>query len=107
MQWPDGSGRLYDGGYQNWTNSWGTATVDLPLAPTGVRVRVRSAQRGSCREDPQVAVRIDGTTVLTSFVAPSSTTYREPIADVKRISAGVDACRDESIAAMRARTSWR
>ena len=35
MQWPDGSGRLYDGGYQNWTNSWGTATVDLPLAPTG------------------------------------------------------------------------
>jgi hypothetical protein len=89
MQWPDGSGRLYDGGYQNWTNSWGTGTVDLPLAPTGVKVRVRSAQRGTCREDPQVAVRIDGVTVLTSFVAPSSTTYREPIADVKRISAGV------------------
>jgi hypothetical protein len=88
MQWPDGSGRLYDGGYQNWTNSWGTATVALPLAPTGLRVRVRSAQRGSCREDPQVAVKIDGTTVLSSSVAPSSTTYREPIADVKRIPAG-------------------
>jgi hypothetical protein len=88
MHWPDGSGRIYDGGYQNWTNSWGTAGVDLPLAPTGLKVRVRSAQRGSCREDPQVAVKIDGTTVLTSFVAPSSTTYREPIVDVKRIPAG-------------------
>ena len=88
MKWPDGSGRLYADGYQNWTNSWGTAAVDLPLAPTGLKVRVRSAQRGTCRQDPQVAVKIDGATVLTSFVAPSPTTYREPIVDVKRIPAG-------------------
>lgn len=88
LQWPDGSGRLYAEGYQNWANSWGTGNVDLPLAPTGLKVRVRSSQRGTCRQDPQVAVKIDGTTVLTSFVAPSSTTYREPIVDVKRIPAG-------------------
>ncbi|HEX4735280.1 MAG TPA: hypothetical protein VH247_12760 [Thermoleophilaceae bacterium] len=92
MQWPDGSGRVYGDGYQNWANAWGSATVDLPLAPTGLDVRVRSAQRSlgsfACRDNPQVAVRIDGTTVLSSSVAPSSTTYRDPIVDVKRISAG-------------------
>jgi hypothetical protein len=92
MQWPDGTGRLYADGYQDWTNTWASATVDLPLAPTGLKVRVRSAQRSlggaGCRNDPQVAVRIDGTTVLTSSIAPSSTTYREPIIDVKRIPAG-------------------
>src|SRR3954447_6367020 len=93
MQWPGGSGRVYGDGYQNWSNSWGTAAVDLPLAPTGLKVRVRSAQRASggfsCRNDPQIAVKIDGTTVMTSSVAPSATTYREPIVDVKRIPAGV------------------
>lgn len=92
MQWPDGSGRLYPEGYQDWSNTWGTATVQLPLAPSGVKVRVRSAQRSlgsfACRDNPQIAVKIDGTTVMTSSVAPSATTYREPVADVKRIPAG-------------------
>jgi hypothetical protein len=92
MTWPDGTGRIYADGYQDWSNTWGGTDVSLPLAPTSVKVRVRSAQRSlggfGCRGNPQLAVKIDGTTVMTSDVAPSATTYREPIADVKRIPGG-------------------
>jgi hypothetical protein len=95
MAWPDGSGRLYtapDGdGFQNWSNTWGSAPIDLPDAPTGLRIRLRSSQRSlgafACRSDPQVAVKLDGTTVMSATVSPS-TGYREPIVDVRHVAAG-------------------
>lgn len=81
MQWPAGSGRVYGdsgasggGGFLDSSNSWGTATVDLGLAPTGLKVRVRSAQRSpgafGCMGKPEVAVRIGATTVVTGAGVP-------------------------------------
>lgn len=99
MQWPATAGKVYadsaasgGAGFQSWANSWGTTTVDLPLAPTGLKIRVRSAQRRlsalDCRDQPQVAVKIAGTTVLTASITPGAG-YLEPVIDVRRIPAGV------------------
>lgn len=98
MQWPAGVGRVFadsaaSGGaaFQNWSNSFGTATVNLPLAPTGLKVRVRSSQRPrsalDCRDKPQVTVKIGGTTVVTASITPDAG-YLEPVVDVHRIPAG-------------------
>ena len=99
MQWPAGAGKVFDdtgasGGaaYQNWSNSFGTTTVNLPLAPTGLKIRVRSSQRAvtsfGCQAKPEVTVKIGGTTVVTAAITPDAG-YLEPVVDVRRIPAGV------------------
>jgi hypothetical protein len=100
MQWSEQAGRTYSdasasggAGFQTWSNSWGSATVDLPLAPTGLTIRLRTGQRSlggfSCRGNPEVAVKIGSTTVLDQTLAPSSA-YSDHLVDVKRLPAGAN-----------------
>jgi hypothetical protein len=98
MQWSANVGKVYSdaaasggAGFQDWSNTFGTTTVDLPLAPTGLKIRVRSSQarRGAldCQGKPQVTVKIAGTTVVTASITPDAG-YLEPVVDVHRIPAG-------------------
>jgi hypothetical protein len=99
MQWPAGVGKVVSDGaasggaaFQNWSNSFGAASVDLPLAPTGLKVRVRSTQHSvsplGCQRKPEVTVTIGGTTVVTAAITPDAG-YLEPVVDVRGIPAGV------------------
>jgi hypothetical protein len=99
MQWRDGVGQVYSdaaassgAGFQDWSNAFGTASVNLPLAPTGLKIRVRSAQRRlsafDCQGKPQVTVKIGGTTIVTASITPNAG-YLEPVVDVHRIPAGL------------------
>jgi hypothetical protein len=98
MQWSAQAGRAYDDasasggeGFQNWANSAGSTTVALPLAPTGLTIRLRTTQRSlgrfDCRGNPEVAVKLGTTTVLDKTVAPAAG-YSDHIADVRRMAAG-------------------
>src|SRR4051794_14076618 len=98
MQWSSQAGHVYNdgaasggGGFQNWANSSGSEAITLPLAPTGLTIRLRTAQRSvgalPCQGNPEVAVKIGNTTVLDKTVAPGNA-YSDQVVDVRRIPAG-------------------